>query len=125
MTMMDAATIDRAELRGALARGQVKLVMAMDDWAYANAHIPGSLNSPTVDDALARLAPGDAIVVYATGPTCPRGLALARQLIRHGYRQVRHFAGGLEDWTAAGLPLASGLKDWAAVGLPAASAQAA
>ena len=105
MKTTEPTTIDRRELSAMLETGRATLVMAMGRWAHDRAHIPGSVYCPTFADSLTALRPDDEIVVYAAGPTCPTALALARQLVRHGFRQVRHFAGGLEEWTAAGLQI--------------------
>ncbi len=103
--MMDTPVIDRTEVLAALQGGRAKLVMAMGEWAYRAAHIPGSLPCPTLAESRAVLSQDDDIVVYCTGPACPAGRALARQLKRQGFRQVRRYDGGLEDWAAAGYPL--------------------
>lgn len=48
-----------------------------------------------------------AIVVYCTGVTCPNSHRLAALLATRGYADVAVYAGGKEDWTAAGLRLES------------------
>jgi rhodanese-related sulfurtransferase len=100
---METLVIDRGEVMAALARGEgVTLVMALNEWAYRAAHIPGSVLSddcpaPSLDDE---------IIVYCAGAACQASRVVARRLARQGYAKVRRYAGGLEDWTAAGLPLA-------------------
>jgi rhodanese-related sulfurtransferase len=55
-------------------------------------------------------APGHpgAIVTYCcTGPSCPNSGQVAGRLTALGYANVRKYAEGIEDWTAAGLPTES------------------
>jgi len=103
---MDTQVISRDELKALLDRGEgVKLVMAMGEWAYRAAHIPGSLCFATLDEELQALDPADDIIVYCSNDHCVLSLAACRLLARHGYRRVRRYAGGLLDWHAAGHPL--------------------
>jgi rhodanese-related sulfurtransferase len=44
-------------------------------------------------------------VVYCANPACPHAAATARALTDLGYTNVRDFAGGKEEWQAAGLPV--------------------
>ena len=45
------------------------------------------------------------IVVYCASATCRNSHIAAGTLERLGYENVAVYAGGKEDWTAAGLPL--------------------
>jgi rhodanese-related sulfurtransferase len=49
--------------------------------------------------------PAAAIVTYSTDAHCTRGPELAGRLRDLGYRDVRTYDGGIEDWIAAGLPV--------------------
>ncbi len=99
-------TIDRDELRAKLERGEpVKLVMALNRWAFEAKHIPGSLHFDTPDELYAALRPEDEIVVYCSQLDCLSSVAMYRDLIRRGYPNVRRYGGGLMDWEDAGLPL--------------------
>jgi rhodanese-related sulfurtransferase len=99
-------TIDREELKAKLDRGDdFKLIMAMHEWGYRVAHIPGSLHYNTVDEAQAALAPDDEIVVYCTDPACVASQFAYQWLVEAGYGNVRRYAGGLSDWAAAGYEL--------------------
>jgi 3-mercaptopyruvate sulfurtransferase SseA len=44
-------------------------------------------------------------VVYCSNEDCIASQAAYRLLERHGYPNVRRYAGGLADWEAAGYPL--------------------
>ncbi len=98
--------IDRKELKEKLdRRDDFKLVMFLGEWEYRAKHIPGSLRTSTVKEALEALDPHDEIVLYDSGPYCPASRMAYRILKAHGYERVRRYAGGLEEWESAGYPL--------------------
>ena len=98
--------IDTDELKAKIDRGDIfKLVMTMGDWAFAQKHIPGSINVSSPDDAADRLMPDDEIVVYCTGGSCVASSAAFRALKDRGYSNLRHYPGGLEAWEDAGHPV--------------------
>jgi hypothetical protein len=48
----DINTIDRAELKAKLDRGDdFKFVMTLHEWAFRAAHIPGSISFSTIEAA--------------------------------------------------------------------------
>jgi rhodanese-related sulfurtransferase len=99
-------TISRDDLKSKLDAGDdLKLVMALNRWAYDAKRIPGSLHFDTPDELYRALRPDDDIVVYCSQVDCLSSVALYRDLVRRGYRNVRRYAGGLLDWEDAGLPL--------------------
>jgi rhodanese-related sulfurtransferase len=99
-------TISREDLRRKVARGDdFKLVMALNRWAFEAKHIPGSLHFDTPGDLYAAIKPDDEVVVYCSHVDCLSSVALYRDLVRRGYRNVARYAGGLLDWEDAGLPL--------------------
>ena len=105
-----AAEIDRETLRLELERGDtLVLVDALGPISYAAAHLPGAVNIPPerVDGLAARRIPDvdTQVVVYCANPTCVSSVQVAARLVELGYRNVRHYAGGKDDWRAAGLPL--------------------
>jgi rhodanese-related sulfurtransferase len=89
--------------------GGMVLVDALGPISYGAAHLPGAINIPPerVDGLAERRIPDlDAlVVVYCANPTCESSVEVAQRLVELGYRNVLHYAGGKEDWTAAGLPL--------------------
>jgi rhodanese-related sulfurtransferase len=105
MPLASVKTIDREELRRALARGDVKLVMALNEWAFRAKRIPGSLHFNSRAELMAALAKDDEIIVYCSDFNCHASVAMYQDLIEHGYTRVRRYAGGLFDWESAGLPL--------------------
>ena len=99
-------TISRDDLKRELDRGDdLKLIMALNRWAYEAKHIPGSLHFDTPDELYAAVKPDDEVVVYCSNVDCLSSVALYRDLVRRGYGNVRRYAGGLLDWEDAGLPL--------------------
>jgi rhodanese-related sulfurtransferase len=112
--------VSREQLQGMIASGApFKLVMAASDFGFRSKHIPGSVHLGThgaPDPRAAGLASDDDIVVYCSNVDCNASVAAIAHLREQGYRNVRHYAGGLIDWEAAGLPIEG---DWAG----AASAQ--
>jgi rhodanese-related sulfurtransferase len=105
--------VDRQTLRERLARGEVKLIMAGSDFAFRAKHIPGSLHFPTLAAMFAALRTDEDLVVYCSNLDCHASIALIEHLRERGYQRVSHYAGGLLDWEAAGLPLEG---EWATQG---------
>jgi rhodanese-related sulfurtransferase len=102
----DTDLIDREELKEKLDRADdFKLVMVLGEWEYRAKHIPGSLRVSTPEEALEALDPDDEIVLYDSGPSCPASRMACRFLQAHGYRRVRRYDAGLEEWEREGSPL--------------------
>ena len=98
--------ISRSELKAKLdRRDPLKLIMALNRWAFEAKHIPGSLHFDTPEQLYAAIHPDDEVVVYCSNVDCLSSVALYRDLVERGYGNVRRYAGGLIDWEDAGLPL--------------------
>jgi rhodanese-related sulfurtransferase len=98
--------VSRDELKAMLDRGDdVKLIMALNRWAFEAKHIPGSVHFDTPAELYDGVRPEDEVVVYCSHVDCLSSVALYRDLVRRGYLNVRRYAGGLLDWEDAGLPL--------------------
>lgn len=101
-------TIERTDLQQLLdADRPVRLVMVLGPARFGQAHIPGSETFAEIRQALAELRPDEEIVLYCAGQACQASARAYRVLVSRGYRNVRRFTGGLEEWHAAGLPLAA------------------
>ena len=99
-------TIGREELKNKLDRGEpVRLVMALNRWAFDAKHIPGSLHFDNPEELYSSLDKDDEVVVYCSTVDCLSSVAMYRALVAHGYKNVRRYAGGLIDWEDAGFPL--------------------
>ena len=100
------ATIGRDELKTKLDKGKpIKLVMALNRWAFDAKHLPGSLHFDDPEDLYSGLHKDDEIIVYCSNVDCLSSVAVYRALVSHGYSNVRRYAGGLLDWEDAALPL--------------------
>ena len=94
------------ELKAKIDRGDnFKLVMTMGEWAFNMAHIPGSLNICSMEQAQELVSPNDEIVVYCSNELCMASQAAYHFLVNNGFTNVCRFAGGIADWEEAGYPL--------------------
>ena len=85
-----------------------KLVDALSADHYERVHIKGAISLPSsqvTGQAESKLSKDDMIVVYCANPECDAGAVAARKLESLGYTNVNHYAGGIEEWPAAGLPM--------------------
>jgi rhodanese-related sulfurtransferase len=98
--------ISREELKIKLDRDEdIKLVFVLGEWQYLSQHIPGSLNIHRKEDVAEYLDMDDEIVVYCASEICPASIYAYHYLVSRGFKNVRRYAGGLEDWATAGYPL--------------------
>jgi rhodanese-related sulfurtransferase len=107
------AEIDRESLREKIEKGaDFVLVDALSPMSFAASHLPGAINLTPgwVDDRARRRIPDldTEIVVYCLGLDCDSSVKVANRLRELGYRNIRHYAEGMNDWMEAGLPLEGG-----------------
>jgi rhodanese-related sulfurtransferase len=104
-------TITANELLDKIENGDpFVLVDALAPMVYAHSHLPGAINLPPSGLDPARIArripdPHTEIVVYCSSPDCDDSVATAQRLQELGYTNVRHYAGGKNEWRDAGLAL--------------------
>ena len=109
MEMLPLITVD--ELKGKLDRGETfVLIDALAPMVYAHSHLPGAINMPpsAVDATRCskRMPERDTeIVVYCSNPNCDDSIVTGRRLQELGYTNVRHYAGGKDEWKELRLPL--------------------
>ncbi len=101
-------TISREELRIRLSSSHPPvLVEALPEKYYADRHLPGAQHLPhdQVDALAAAVLPdkNSQIVVYCANRQCQNSHIAAHRLVTLGYRDVSVYAGGKQDWDAAGL----------------------
>ena len=105
--------ISRTDLQAAIDAGTVIPVDALPESYYAQQHLPGALNlvADDVEDRAATLLPDKnaAIVTYCSNTACPNSSQVAAMLTSLGYRNVRKYAEGIQDWVQAGLATESGI----------------
>ncbi|MFF7458015.1 rhodanese-like domain-containing protein [Kitasatospora sp. NPDC008115] len=103
------ALITRTELATAIEAGSVTVVDTLGGDYYAQQHLPGAIELVRAD--VDRLAPellpdrGAAIVTYCSNEACPNSGQVADRLTALGYTDVRKYREGIQDWSAAGLPV--------------------
>ena len=99
------------ELFAKIERGDdFVLVDALAPMIYAHSHLPGAINLPPsgVDSLRCAKRIPDVeteIVVYCANPECGDSVVTAERLLALGYTNVRHYAGGKDEWRQRGLPL--------------------
>ena len=105
-------SIRREELERALKEGEVLALEALPPEYFEAGHLPGARNLPLdkLEDLAHDLIPSldQPVVTYCSNTACNNSAAAAERLVRLGYRNVRKFPGGKEEWSEAGLPLESG-----------------
>lgn len=107
--------IEVDELAQMLERGERPLIVDVRTPAVqqASGRIPGALwiDAQAFDESLR--AQGlqqridDEVIVYCACPNEVSAAAVARQLMKAGFRRVRPLSGGIEAWQAKGRPLES------------------
>lgn len=105
------ALITRADLKAEVDAGKVTIVDCLGGDYYQAQHLPGAVAIRPGE--VTELAPkllahkADPIVTYCSNPACPNSGQVADALTGLGYTNVRKYREGIEDWTAAGLPVES------------------
>ena len=103
--------VSLAEAESLWASGEALLVDSRSREEYAAGHVPGAFSLPLVEiksgqEDLLRLLPEDKpLVVYCEGGSCQTSLALAKILFSKGFKNIKVFSGGWEEWLQAGLPV--------------------
>lgn len=103
---MEIKTINKEDLKLILEQGEdIKLVMTYGEFAFQAKHIPGSINISRIEDAHNLLDVDDEIIVYCSNTSCIASQVAYHMLVNKGYKNVRRYAGGLEEWEESGYPL--------------------
>ncbi len=100
-------TISTAQLKKAISAKKVTLIDVNGTDSFKKAHIPGAIDYEALAGNLAAKLPTDKnalIVAYCGNEQCPayRQGALAAQKL--GYKNVKHYAKGIQGWVKAGEP---------------------
>jgi rhodanese-related sulfurtransferase len=104
-------TVTAEQVHRKLERGdEFVLVDALAPMVYAHSHLPGAINLPSsnVDpDRVTRRIPDRSteIIVYCSSEDCDDSHVTAGKLVQLGYTNVKHYAGGKDEWREPGLPL--------------------
>ena len=105
--------ISRQELRDKIDRREsFVLLVTLSPEHFHHVHLPGARNAAPdrVEDLAPVLIPNQntEVVTYCAGPQYTASADAARVLMSLGYTNVRHYAGGKQDWTTARLPVERG-----------------
>ena len=104
--MGEIRLIAREEVKEKLDQGhEFILAMTLDEYAFLCKHIPGSICLHNKEDAVRLFEPHDEIVVYCSNEVCSASIMAFHYLVDKGFKDVRRYAGGLQDWEEAGFPL--------------------
>ncbi len=110
-TGTEIATVESAaDLQAEMGRGGVTVIHALDAEHYGKGHVPGAVNVDSETMAAGDL-PADKsarLIFYCAGPGCPVGHMAANKAASYGYTNVAVYPGGIEDWRASGMDVASG-----------------
>jgi rhodanese-related sulfurtransferase len=117
---MELPAITADELRQKLDRADdFVLIDALAPMVYAHSHLPGAINMPPSAVEPTRCAKrmpnlDTEIVVYCSNPNCDDSVVTGQRLQALGYTNVRHYAGGKDEWKGLGLPLERGGQPFSA-----------
>lgn len=103
-------TITTNELRAKLGRKErFEFWNVLNEDAYSNENIAGSRHVPInrIGREIAELGLSKQaeIIVYCAGFDCMTSSFAYEKLARLGYSNVKLYAGGIDEWQAAGLPI--------------------
>ncbi|MCF7808454.1 MAG: rhodanese-like domain-containing protein [Candidatus Marinimicrobia bacterium] len=106
---LEAVNITLKDAHKAYLDSTALFLDARDPEIYAKGHIAGAINLPAgafMDslDYLESLDRDRLVISYCDGAECNASIDLASNLELMGFRQVRFFFGGWQEWIAAGYP---------------------
>lgn len=99
------ADVSHDELKSAIAAGTVTLIDVNGSRTYAKGHIPGAMDYAAVKADFASKLPADKnalIVAYCGGPSCGAYKQAADAAVALGYKNVKHYSGGISGWEDKG-----------------------
>lgn len=116
-TTTSVKIISLNELKNRMKDGNKPVVVNVLTEQFYKEHngerIPGSLWIPLneVEQTFPKkFSKEEEIITYCGGPKCPQSKQAAEKLINLGFKNVRAFEGGLEEWKNAGLQLENKLE---------------
>ena len=109
---MKIKTINKKELKKKLDnKDKFKLVNTLGTWQFMAKRIPGSINLDSLEKAEKLLKKDDEIIVYCSHKLCSASQMAYHTLAAKGYKNVRRYAGGIDEWERAGYPLEGEMVD--------------
>ncbi len=108
------ALVEFAEVDYFLRNQEAFFIDARSADKYASGYIGEAMNVPLEDyeagSVRVPVPKSTLIVLYCDGGDCDTSEQLARLMAKDGYRRLRIYKGGIEEWEQLGLPL-SGVTD--------------
>jgi rhodanese-related sulfurtransferase len=101
--------ISQQDLVKAMEAKSVFLVDANGSESYTSGHIPGAVHFTSAGEKFAEMLPKEKdalIVAYCGGPGCQAWCKAADKLEEMGYKNIRHYKGGIKEWKTAGRAVA-------------------
>ena len=99
-------TISTDELNRLVQKGgSFVIVNVLERSSFENEHICGSINIPGGDiekEAPKLINKSEQVIVHCSGPMCTASESAGEKLSSMGYKNVRRFEGGIEEWKKAG-----------------------
>lgn len=98
------------ELKSKMDVSNILVIHTLDAEHYAKGHIPGAVNID-YERMNPQMLPENKdlpLAFYCAGPMCPVGERAAAKAASWGYTAVWVYKGGISDWRAAGMDLATG-----------------
>ncbi|MBX3394631.1 MAG: rhodanese-like domain-containing protein [Phycisphaerae bacterium] len=101
-----------AELKAKMDAGNLLVIHALNAEHFAKGHIPGAKNIDIQDMTVSSLPADKAqpMVFYCGSVHCPVGHDAAQKAASWGYSHVWYYAGGIADWRASGMQVATGTE---------------
>jgi rhodanese-related sulfurtransferase len=102
----EPAVVAMAEAGAAWRNGVALFIDAREADFFEEGHIPGAVNLSVaaIKSTVPAGVPLDRpLIVYCSGGDCEDSGVVARALLKMGCRDVAVFAGGWEEWSAAGI----------------------
>jgi rhodanese-related sulfurtransferase len=100
--------ISHDELLAAIKTKSVTLIDVNGSDSYKAGHIPGAIDFDTYETKLASKLPADKnalVVAYCGNESCNAYAQAAKAAKALGYKNVKHYAKGIQGWRKSGAPL--------------------
>lgn len=105
--------ITLAEAEKLFSKEKALFIDSRNKEVYRTGHILGSINIPFIEykekkhiDSLS-IPFEKTLVIYCDSSECQYSISLAKLLHKKGYKDIRVFLGGWEEWATKGLPMSS------------------
>ena len=103
--------ISLAEAEDLFSTKKALFIDSRDEAAYLSGHILGALNIPYEGKKAEPMLKAQGLslqrtlVIYCDGSECQSSLYLAKLLHENGFKDIRVFFGGWQEWLGVGLPV--------------------